>query len=348
MSDPLCVVATGAYTAVGMSSVATAAAVRSGIAGFRQHPTFTDMLDDPLICAAPPGDSPTVVVGRLIALLRNALVDALDGITPRAREGFRRGSLLVAVPEERPGLPSGLANLTADRLLRELAGGPHPIVRELGHAGGGIALASAREMLQRQGTDWLAIAGVDSYLSRETLLWLDWKRQLHATYNAWGFIPGEAAGVVLLSTLGGARATGLRPLAVVESIGLDHEEVPIGVDGVCLGRGLTRAVRTALAKLSDDDKIDDIYCDQNGQNYRADEMGFMLARLSNRFRDAAAFVAPADCWGDVGAATVPLLVGLVTKAALRGWATGPLSLVFAGSDSGRRAAVLLRTTTGAD
>ena len=119
--------------------------------------------------------------------------------------------------------------------------------------------------------------------------------------------------------------------------------MPIKTDGVCLGWGLTRAVRSALADLEPEEAVDRIYCDQNGETYRADELGFMLARLGERFRNPADFVAPADCWGDVGAATVPLLIGLVAAAAERGYAAGPLSLVIAGSESGRRSCILLRT-----
>ena len=57
--------------------------------------------------------------------------------------------------------------------------------------------------------------------------------------------------------------------------------MPIKTDGVCLGWGLTRAVRSALADLAPDEAVDRIYCDQNGETYRADECGFMLARLAS-------------------------------------------------------------------
>ena len=62
----------------------------------------------------------------------------------------------------------------------------------------------------------------------------------------------------------------------------------------------------------------------------------MLARLAERFRNPADFVAPADCWGDVGAATVPLLIALVAGAAERATPRARSASCIAGSESGRR------------
>lgn len=73
-------------------------------------------------------------------------------------------------------------------------------------------------------------------------------------------------------------------------------------------------------------KIDATLCDQNGEAYRADEFGFMLARTSEGFVNPADFEAPADCWGDVGAASGPLFVVLAAMAAKKGYAKGPRTL----------------------
>jgi 3-oxoacyl-[acyl-carrier-protein] synthase-1 len=82
-------------------------------------------------------------------------------------------------------------------------------------------------------------------------------------------------------------------------------------------------------------------CDQNGEPYRADEFGFALVRLSERFSGGSDFLAPADCWGDVGAASGPLFVALAAAAAERGYARGPYYLAWASSESGERVAALL-------
>jgi 3-oxoacyl-[acyl-carrier-protein] synthase-1 len=83
-------------------------------------------------------------------------------------------------------------------------------------------------------------------------------------------------------------------------------------------------------------------CDQNGEAYRADELAFMLVRLSERFTDGSDFEAPADCWGDVGAASGPLFVVLAAAAAERGYARGPHYVLWTSSESGERGAALLQ------
>ena len=66
-------------------------------------------------------------------------------------------------------------------------------------------------------------------------------------------------------------------------------------------------------------------------------------RTAAQLERADAFVAPAACWGDVGAATGPLLLGLAVAAAQRGHATGPYSLVTTSADGGLRGAALIYT-----
>ena len=60
--------------------------------------------------------------------------------------------------------------------------------------------ASLRKMAEGV-FDACVVAGVESYLDPETLEWLEENDQLHGAgrlNNAWGFVPGEAAGAALL------------------------------------------------------------------------------------------------------------------------------------------------------
>ncbi len=69
----------------------------------------------------------------------------------------------------------------------------------------------------------------------------------------------------------------------------------------------------------------------------------MLARLSEYFVDPSDYVAPADCWGDVGAASGVLFMHLVCVAAEKGYSDGEVSLLWTSSEGGGRAAVVLKT-----
>jgi 3-oxoacyl-[acyl-carrier-protein] synthase-1 len=73
------------------------------------------------------------------------------------------------------------------------------------------------------------------------------------------------------------------------------------------------------------------YCDFNGETYRADEYGFTFCRTSECFENAGSFTAAAECWGDVGAASSFLALALPLAAWSRGYAKGPITLVWSSS-----------------
>jgi 3-oxoacyl-[acyl-carrier-protein] synthase-1 len=160
--------------------------------------------------------------------------------------------------------------------------------------------------------------------------------------NAWGFIPGEAAGAVLLATSALLQRTGLVALAEVSAVGIGHESKLIKTDDVCIGEGLTKAFRSALETLGPGERVDSIFCDLNGEPYRADEYGFTVLRTREYLRAAGEFNSPADCWGDVGAASGPLHVALAAIAHYKRYARGPLSMAWGSSESGARGAALIR------
>ena len=124
-------------------------------------------------------------------------------------------------------------------------------------------------------------------------------------------------------------------------MGLGFEENRIRTPTVCVGDGLTAAFREGLGALPAGAKITDVYCDMNGEPYRADEYGFACLRTKDRFVSASDFVAPADCWGDVSAASAPLGLVLSAVASAKGYAGGPYAFLWASSESGERGAALL-------
>jgi 3-oxoacyl-[acyl-carrier-protein] synthase-1 len=162
--------------------------------------------------------------------------------------------------------------------------------------------------------------------------------------NAWGFVPGEAGAALLIAGPAVAQGGDLRSRAVLRRLGLGVEAQTIKTATVCVGEGLTEALRRALAGLPDGTQVSDIYADLNGEPYRADEYGFASVRVGSAFADAGAFVAPADCWGDVGAASGAMLMMAASVAASKGYSRGRWGLVWASSEGGDRAAVLMEGT----
>lgn len=348
--ESIAITAMGANTPVGRSAEACAAAVRAGISRCGEHPFIVDMVGEPMrVARAPWIDLATVGAARLEALLVPALDQVLASLT-RIRSTIRV-SLLLGLPSPRPGLPADLVTHVETGVKNRYLGRFASITSfAAGHAAGLLATQEACQQLasntQAAAIDACVVAGVDSYLDPHTLEWLETSEQLHGAgplMNAWGFIPGEAAGALVLLAADRARAWDIKPLATVLGLGSALEQNPIKTQTVCLGEGLTQALRQALEGLPTGAQVADIYCDMNGEPYRADEFGFATLRTREGFISPSDFLAPADCWGDVGAAGGPLHMILASVAGLKGYARGSCSLVWASSELGERAAVLLGT-----
>ncbi|WP_292147040.1 beta-ketoacyl synthase N-terminal-like domain-containing protein [Mesorhizobium sp.] len=252
-------------------------------------------------------------------------------------------ALILSTGEPRPGQDGDFAARIDARLRAKLsaqvslAGGGS---NAGGHAGGMLAIHHGCRMLQEGKAQFCLVGGVDSYLEPETLEWLDEREQLHSDENTYGFCPGEGAGFCLMTKLQTARRLAIQPLLEVVCTSVAFEENKIKTRTVCLGEGLSTAFQL-LFEQAPTDPVDRIICDMNGERYRGNEYGFAVLRNPGRFRDAADFETPADCWGDVGAASGPLFVSLVAQAEARGYRKGPLSLIWASSENGTRAAALL-------
>ena len=337
----------GAATPVGRSVWASAAAVRAGLTGFASHPYMVDSVGLPMRIAPLPWIDPErSIADRIGDALIGALREALAPLLPvQPRPAI---SLVMNLPPARPGLPADLARRIGARLNEQLTSVFARVsVAALGHAGALVGLQSAAALLAAQPDAVCVVAGADSYLEPDLLEWLEQSDQLHGAgerNNAWGFIPGEGAGALLLALPQTLHRLGLAPMARVRGIGVGRETELIGTGAVCTGLGLTAAVRGALVgQLRADERLTDVYCDMNGEPYRADEYAFLVTRTREHFVAASDFVSPADCWGDVGAATAPLLIALACVAGAKRYAKGGAALVWASSVSGERAAALLDT-----
>ena len=344
MRDSVCIVGTGALTSVGLTAPATAAAVRAGIANFNEHPYMIDQEADPYVLAMVPTlDADLIGVERYLQLAGPAIEEALG---PLAAIGKSLGEIyvLIGIPEERPGLPHDLA-VSITRRVNEIKfenfGVADSVVLPKGHSSGLMALGAAAREISRHTCEFCLIGGVDSYIDPDTLDWLEDNDQIHKPLNAWGFIPGEAASFCLVCSQETAQRYDMPVLARLSAISVEIEANRIKTETVCVGKGLTKAVRNCLEQQPSGCRIDYTICDQNGEAYRADEFGFMIARLSKHFVDASDYMTPADCWGDVGAASGPLFINLVAYAAEKGYAKGLNTLLWTSSEGGERAAAII-------
>jgi 3-oxoacyl-[acyl-carrier-protein] synthase-1 len=348
MTSPIAIVGVGARTPVGLHAASAAAAIRAGISALAHHPFMVDRAGDLMPGALDPElDARLIGQERLIKLAEWALCEA-SGPLVTALGSRPRLPVFLGLPEIRPGFTDGDVEEVRSGLAR-IEGLPVGLTKvsvfSLGHAAGVSALKAAVEQISQGAFDAGLVGGVESYFHPDTMEWLDANRQLVGTVARSGFVPGEGAGFCLLMSERTRSRLGLPPLARVRSAAVGKETKLIKTDNVCFGEGLTATVRSAVSGLHlPDERVSEIYCDINGERYRSEEWGFVCLRLGEYFDDPTGYLSPADRWGEMGAASVPLFAMLACRAFERGYAAGPRVMLWASSEAGLRGAAVLESS----
>lgn len=346
MTTPVHIVATGARTSLGLQALPSAAALRAGISSMGDHPFMIDQAGDPMPGALDSFIDPGIMgPERLLTLAESALREACT-LLDNPNESLQRLPVYLGLPEYRPGfseqdaqeIQNGLGNI--DELPIQIS---EVKVLTEGHAAGLYALAVATEHIRTGALEACIVGGVDSYFHPDTMEWLDENRQLVGTVSRSAFVPGEAASFCLVTSAEFSKRLGLDALARVSGVAVARESKLIKTSDICLGEGLTTAVKNAVAGLRPGETINDIICDINGERYRGEEWGFVCLRLPQYFDAPTVYLSPADCWGDTGAASGPLFVMLACQAAAGGYSKGSRTMLWASSESGLRGAVVLET-----
>jgi 3-oxoacyl-[acyl-carrier-protein] synthase-1 len=341
------IVAVGARTPVGLRAAPAAAAVRAAISRLGQHPYMIDRVGEPMPAAMDPRlDADMIGPQRLVALAETAMREACEPLLNLPGSRLRL-PIYAGLPELRPGFTTEDAQAVQSG-LGALSGLPVEIsevnIIPDGHAAGLSALATATEEIRRGAVEACLVGGVDSYFHPDTMEWLDENRQLAGSVSRSGFVPGEGAGFCLVMAASASTRLALRPLAHVVSAAIGREAKLIKTSDICLGEGLTATVRSALGDMqSRGESINVVICDMNSERYRGEEWGFVCLRLALYFDDPTGYLSPADCWGDMGAASGPLFAMLACQAAARGSAKGPRTMLWASSEGGLRAAAVLES-----
>jgi 3-oxoacyl-[acyl-carrier-protein] synthase-1 len=347
MATGIRIVGTGARTPLGLKAPESAVALRAGISGLGRHPFFVDRFGDSMPAALDGAlDARLLGCHRLLRLAESALREACSPLE-RVAEQRLRMPIYLGLPELRPGFGEEDAEFVRVNVART-AGLPIEIsevrASTKGHASGLAAMAVAAKQIREGVLEACLVGGADSYFHPDTMEWLDANRQLTGAGSRSAFVPGEGAAFCLLVSDGLCRRLGVGETVAVVSASMSKESSLIKSSDVCLGLGLTEAVREALRPLRPPvDVVTDIYCDVNGERYRSEEWGFVCLRLAPLFRDPTAYVSPADSWGDMGAASGPLFAMLTFEGARRNHNNGERTLLWASSEGKLRGAVLLAT-----
>lgn len=351
MSDSrrLYVAGMGAITALGANAPMTAALVDAKMSAYAKSDYIANN-GEPAIMAAVPdlvfqeidaqigeGDRFNARHDRVIKMAIIALREACSRHTSK-----QAVPLVLAMPEVQPdeeGLTPLLPNLIEN--LKPWLGTELTRRFHSGRAAGIEAIDFAFRYLYESQHDFISIGGSDSYQDDERLTPLANAERLLAPGARDGFAPGEAAGFLLLTCkkeFALARegcAIALHPPGLGIELGHINGDAPYRCDG------LDQAFKQALLHYdAARQKIRRIYSSMNGERYWGKEYGVAYLRNKDYFHEEVEIEHPAEYFGDIGAATAPVLIALAVTHLL-GDAKAMADLVYSSSDGPRRGAIVV-------
>lgn len=343
-------VSVGMTTPVGLSAAETAASVRSASARFVE----TEILDKsfraftmaevpeqalpnlPEIAAGPA--APSSRERRMLRLATRALSECLAPLgNPAPPVG-----LCLALPEMETARPLDRAAFLS-RLAAQSGGAVLPSASDASHvgrAGGLIAIGQAVLAIQSGHASIIVAGGVDTYRDLFVLTTLDRDDRVKTTSNLDGFIPGEGACFLLLASEQVAAQRRLPVIGRVTPMASGFEAGHLYSEEPYRGDGLAMTFQQLVARNVVDAPIAEVYSSMTGESHWAKEWGVAFMRTKAAFRPDATMHHPADCYGDAGAASGPLLVGLAALGIRERYRRSP-ALVYGSSDRGARAAVVV-------
>lgn len=347
------IAAAGLVSPVGLSLGESAAAARARLACFHEI-DWCDRRLEPFIVAQVPDDGlPSLAEGlvaqpiqareaRMLRLAHAGLADLFSTLPST----LPPVPLLLGLTEHATTLP-----LDADGFLRKLAlqaGACFDLMGSIaaprGRAAGLMALVQAASRIFRGQSELIMVGGVDSLIDLYVLGTLDRERRIRGETVSDGFTPGEGAAFLLVASEAAARHHGIVPLARVMGAGSGFEPGHLYADAPYLGEGLAGTVSATLESAQLSSQIRSVFCSFNGERYWAKEFGVARIRNGECFADEAQMEHPAECFGELGAAHGAALVALASHGLAGGYRPGP-ALVYASSDRGERAAVVLDRIT---
>jgi 3-oxoacyl-[acyl-carrier-protein] synthase I len=299
------IIGIGAQTVLGRTAATTASSVGAGLSRLTVHPTVADKSGELVTVAMAdflPEDMP--VVDRMVELALPAIAEAMNPLEHWRSSASLELPLFLGLPAPRPGLPDSFVRDVSRGIVRGL-GGMTPIssIQTIPHCHASGLMAIERGIaVMRDGACSMCLAGgVDSYISNDTLRWLDENRVLRSADTPSGFFPGEGAGFCLL--VSGDVVGDLPRFGRLHAVSTDREpqnEAPLELWG------------RVLDALPPERTIAQTICDINGQRENADAWSRAFVSHQERFDAELSFLSPAMSFGDVGAASGPVFISLLT------------------------------------
>ncbi len=353
MATEIVIAGISMVTALGLDAVQTAANVRAGMAGFNEL-AWVDKAFKPFIGAFLPDDvldplSDRIAKARALTYRENRLLrlagQPLKELITSIRGRIGPLPVLLGMPENDRTFRLTDRDILAH--LPEQCGLPidasHSAVHFKGRASGLLAVHAACDALRAGMVETVVAGGTDTFKDLYTLGSLDMESRVSTTQNRDGFIPGEGAGFLLLTTRRNAKAKGWQVNAQIVASAQGFEKGHLGSKEPYQGEGLSATFALLLGSASAPKPVQAVYASFNGENHWAKEWGVTAIRQKAHLASDFDIEHPADCIGDTGAACGPIMAGMAAIGIESGYRRAPTA-IFASSDHGERVAILLEKT----
>ena len=344
------IVGAGMLTSVGVSAQETAASVRAASARFVETHIYDRELQ-PFVLAEVPDDALPKLADPLLRIpgltsrerrmLRIASRPLRECLTPLAKHPQPIG-LCLALPERETLKPINRSEFL-NHFAVQMDGAFDPRgsdASHVGRAGGFLAIGQAVLTIQSGLAEFIIVGGVETYRDLYVLATLDSEQRVKSSDNWDGFIPGEAAGFLLLAKAPAAAARNLPVLARVTPMATGFETGHLYSAEPYRGDGLASTFQQLVSRGVVDRPIREVYTSMTGESHWAKEWGVAFMRNRAAFQEGHGMHHPADCFGETGAASGPILVGLAALG-IKGHYRGSPALAYGSSDHGARAAVII-------
>ena len=334
---------TGMVTPLGRNTATTFASVNAGISAYTVSDYYNKHFVPITVTAIPAGvfneteiDVSQGEAGRRARINKMASIAVHEACS--AHDIKKPVPLVIAMPENDAENTSGLIQSLVKN-CQPFISVPSSRSIHSGRASGMEAIAFAFDYLYNTPNDFILIGGSDSYLDDHRLSALIAQDRLLSESGTDGFAPGEAAGFLLLTRhpeLALQRngfVIAINPPGIAEEIGHLHSEAPYR------GDGLDQAFKRALSYYHGKN-IHSIFSSMNGENHWAKEYGVAFLRSRTAFQTSVKLEHPADCYGDLGSASAPVLIALAAEHLFK-HARANAHLVYSSSDTAKRGALVL-------
>ncbi len=336
----------GAITAVGGNVPMTCAAVNArinrykdtGYINHKKHPVKMALVPPEALADLPaPDKAYSRWEQQLQQLLLGALTETLSDFETKSPI-----PLVLSCPESHLLCPHQLPDDFLENLIAISGASINPELSRIvqtGRSGLLDALEIAYKLFLNTNVESVLLGGVDSYQKTDRLNQLIAEERINTADAYDGFTPGEGAGFVLLTRNKAKAMQGDTCLVSVAAPGLAQESGHLYSELPYLGEGMASAIKQSLTNFNGAN-IQRIYSSMNGERFWIKELSVGLMRNQKHLNKKYQIEHPADCYGDLGAASGAVLIALAAQHLFK-QNKAMSHLVCCASDYGFRSAVTL-------